>query len=895
MNKNLLVLLFVYISVTSIGQTIPNGSFENWTSSTYENPTNYPLTSNSEAFGQAGVFNVVKTADSYAGLYAVRLTTATSKGIMGYFLNSDPVSDINPTTWTGGIPYTETPTSIQGYYKYNVATGDQGTIIVAFRDADKHDIGTYQFNVGGVHGTYTYFSFEIPALTGTPATVIFAATSSNLSNGGGPEGSELFLDDISFTGVASQPELLNGGFESWTEVQTPLTLADWYSTGGGNNGDNGIHRTADALTGIFALELVTHSGTDNNGNPQAQAGQVTTGYNDNSGNNVGGIPYTSLSGTLAFSYKYTPSGSDNAQVNLSFKKDGNYFWNTGITLSSSNNYKYMEVPFILGQTPDMMNIQISSSSGNELSLIGSDLKIDDLHFKAPALMTWTGSIDNNWNNTDNWTPNTVPAAVDDVVIPDVTNKTFPFILENFGPPTFCNNLTIEAGATLTINQGNALTVNGILTNNAGPAGLVVKSFGSLIENNPGVAATVECAFSSGSNWHLFCLPTTNDFVASPLFNGAFVDEYVEPAGEWNRLVDVNTVNAKTGYAINFASGMQTLAFTGTLNTGNQTFSGFSYTPSATGYGPGWHLTGNPYPSAVSLEMGPWQASGIDGYVYVWDGSQYLCAPTHENYGTLPNNIIPAMQGFFIKANTNDASFTIPQQARIHFNSFYKNAETVDNVLNLNISGNGYKDKAIVAFNPASTSGFDSDYDAYKLLGIAEAPQLYSIIQDNILAVNSLPSIETNSDVSLGFKAGAENIYTLTVNGIESFGSSTPVLLEDLKTNTILDLRVNPMYSFSAVPGDVEHRFNLHFNAYTGISENTASIVGIYSYKQMVYISNPKALKGKIQIYDITGRLLSSAILTGSPSYKINVGNYTGNLLVKVITGKGVTSGKVFVN
>jgi hypothetical protein len=467
-------------------------------------------------------------------------------------------------------------------------------------------------------------------------------------------------------------------------------------------------------------------------------------------------------------------------------------------------------------------------------------------------------------------------------------------MENYGSPTACNNLTIETGAMLTINQGNALTVSGVLDNKAGPSGLVVKSFGSLIENNPGVAATVERDFSSGSNWHLFCLPTTNGLAASPLFNGAYVDEYTEPAGEWNRLGNSNTVNARTGYSVNFPSGEHTLAFSGILNTGDQTFSGFSITPSAPGYGPGWHLTGNPYPSAVGLEMGPWQVSGIDGFVYVWDGGQYLCGPTQAGYGTLPNNVIPAMQGFFIKANQNGALFTIPQQARTHYNSFYKKTETFSTVLTLNMSGNGYKDKAIVAFNPVSSPGFDNDYDAYKLFGIEEAPQLYSIIQDNILAVNSLPAIELNTDVALGFKVGDENIYTLSVTGIESFGANTPLLLEDLKTNTIRDLRANPEYSFSAAPGDVEHRFNLHFDTYTGISKSTASIVSIYSNKQMVYISNPKALKGNIQIYDLTGRLLSSAKLSGNSSDVINMGNYTGNLLVKVITAKGIANGKVIV-
>ena len=470
MKKTLLVLLFVYIAISSSGQTIPNGSFENWTSTTFENPQNYPQTSNSELFGQAGILNVVKTADAHAGSHAVKMTTVTSKGMMAYITNSDPVNDVDPATWTGGIPYTEKPTGIQGYYKYNVADGDQATIIVAFRDAAGLNIGSYPFQIGGAHNEYTYFYFDIPALSVTPAKVIFAATSSILANMGGPEGSELFLDDVSFTGVSSQPALLNGGFESWDLIQTPLTLDDWYTMSGGD-GDNGIHRTASAVDGTYALELITHEGRDQSDNPNAQSGQVTTGYNDNSGNNIGGIPYTSQSGTLAFSYKYAPQGNDTAQINLDFRKNNGNVGGAGMQLQASAEYQYKEISFNLGQAPDMMNIQISSSNGNNLEFIGSDLIIDNLHFKGPAQMIWTGSTDNNWNNGGNWMPNTVPTAADDITIPNTSSK--PFIMENFGSPTACNNLTIESGAMLTINQGNALTVSGVLDNKAGPSGLVV--------------------------------------------------------------------------------------------------------------------------------------------------------------------------------------------------------------------------------------------------------------------------------------------------------------------------------------------------------------------------------------------------------------------------------------
>jgi hypothetical protein len=61
------------------------------------------------------------------------------------------------------------------------------------------------------------------------------------------------------------------------------------------------------------------------------------------------------------------------------------------------------------------------------------------------------------------------------------------------------------------------------------------------------------------------------------------------------------------------------------------------------------------------------------------------------------------------------------------------------------------------------------------------------------------------------------------------------------------------------------------------------------------VSHPYNLQGSIHLYDITGRLLSSTKMTGNSTDKIDIAGYSGSLLVKVITEKGITTGKVFVN
>ncbi|WP_447951987.1 T9SS type A sorting domain-containing protein [Chryseobacterium koreense] len=72
-----------------------------------------------------------------------------------------------------------------------------------------------------------------------------------------------------------------------------------------------------------------------------------------------------------------------------------------------------------------------------------------------AQKTWTGNSNTNWNNASNWSPSGVPAAKDDVVIANKANK--PVISSG---TAVCNNLTIDALASLTVAAGS-LNVSGV--------------------------------------------------------------------------------------------------------------------------------------------------------------------------------------------------------------------------------------------------------------------------------------------------------------------------------------------------------------------------------------------------------------------------------------------------
>lgn len=101
---------------------------------------------------------------------------------------------------------------------------------------------------------------------------------------------------------------------------------------------------------------------------------------------------------------------------------------------------------------------------------------------ACAGFTWIGTTSTDWNTGTNWCTGTVPIASSNVTIIPGANP--PLITS----AAVCNDLTINAGATVTISGSNTLTISGALTNN-----------GSLVTNSGTI--TVNGDFTNNSSFY----------------------------------------------------------------------------------------------------------------------------------------------------------------------------------------------------------------------------------------------------------------------------------------------------------------------------------------------------------------------------------------------------------
>ena len=392
-----LSFLFLSLAAAKAQNSVPNGNFESWITGTFDEPTNTTQSSNPASFYQFSTpFNCVKIADPQHGSFAVKLTTTTNgmDTIFGYFVNGNPNGPPS-NYWPGGVPYNQQATGIRGYYKCNVGVGDTARVLAVFKK-NAANIGVYIFSFYGVYNNYTLFSYNFsPPLPMAPDTVIFGAASSDFQNNNlNVPGSMIQLDSISFK-APSQPAGFDGDFENW-QTRTAYLPTSWkcYADQSGTS----VFRSTNFQAGAYALELKTFLG-DNNGVPRAQGTMATTGYWSNSCSCwAGGAPYAVQVDTLLFYYKYAPAGNDSANVSIVFKKNGVTVMNMWQDLPASVNYQLVKIPFNVGQIPDTAIVMAQSSRWQDtlLNCVGSDLKIDEMHFKTQPLTT---SIPLLWMNS----------------------------------------------------------------------------------------------------------------------------------------------------------------------------------------------------------------------------------------------------------------------------------------------------------------------------------------------------------------------------------------------------------------------------------------------------------------------------------------------------------------
>ena len=531
---------------------------------------------------------------------------------------------------------------------------------------------------------------------------------------------------------------------------------------------------------------------------------------------------------------------------------------------------------------------------------------------------WDGSVSNDWNVDDNWTPSGVPTSSNCVLIPNVTND--PII---YGPATnaYGLNLTVLSGATLQLNSSSTLTITDFVKVEP-TASFTIKNSASLVQVNntavnTGTIIMERTTHVRNTDYVYWSSPVAN-FSSSAISPGTSTSliwkwhpTLANSNGGEGNWVNGNEImipgkgyivrgpNSYTSTAADYTAIFTGVPFNGiiqpSISRGNRTVAignivgnnGVTITPE----NDNWNLVGNPYPSSIRALTFLSANTNIVGNVRLWrhglevssDYSSSFYATYGYNYsptdyinyngmGPNPpgfNGYIGAGQGFFILMNdgvaaTENVTFNNSMRSNTYTNSdfFRANARTQTepnkNRIWLSLlNAATTATTTLIGYTDAATYGIDRLYDASVSVGTAMS--IYSFINEKTMTIQGRPTPFSNTDtVPLGIKIETSGNHTIALSLVDGlFGdSSQGIYLEDNLLNIIHDLRAEP-YLFTAVAGTYNSRFILRYTN-ASLGNNNPNISQTYAFitNNLLQIQSNDTIK-EITIYDITGKLLKT--------------------------------------
>jgi hypothetical protein len=341
-------------------------------------------------------------------------------------------------------------------------------------------------------------------------------------------------------------------------------------------------------------------------------------------------------------------------------------------------------------------------------------------------------------------------------------------------------------------------------------------------------------------------------------------------------------------------------FSGKLNTGTVNIPVINSV--GTG-GSNFNLLGNPYPSSIDWKSGAWNRSdlavsggGYDYWICVDDAGNYgvYNSGSGSTNGTLGvSQYIAPCQAFFVQAATS-GTISSDEGVRTHsLQQWLKNDISETNLLRLKIScnANSYYDEMIVEFNPDfAGSGSPKLWSFY-----TDAPEIYALKNGNNYSILECDELTGDMVVAISTKTNVEANYTITSANADKFELGNKIMLEDLKTGIITNLKQTPSYTFAASPGDDPNRFHLVFGSPTGVEEPAAeNNFIIYASGHTVFVQNNNTNEPyQVMVTNMLGQTLVNKKLAGNILNQFELNNQPGVYVVTVIS-KGETFSKKVV-
>lgn len=325
---------------------------------------------------------------------------------------------------------------------------------------------------------------------------------------------------------------------------------------------------------------------------------------------------------------------------------------------------------------------------------------------------------------------------------------------------------------------------------------------------------------------------------------------------------------------------------------------------------GWNLIGNPYPTWLNLdtllkeEMGGeyqgahmWDADAGQYQAYVIGGE--TIERTHDNTGSsvdsISNKYIRPFQAFWVKMDkTSGASKAInidhtyralnPAAAPP---SYFSSTFIPRLRLNAYAASDSAWDQVLVVLNPNSNQARLGSEDAFDRASNNDRPNMALIHEDGErLCIDSRP-LDSATVIPMTFEQGADGATYHIAMVDDQFDPIMSAFLEDVKTNTIHDLK-NGAYSFVHDKGYTSTRFNIHLAPHY-VSQSELQLVDnkfqIWTANDKLFVQLDKAGLNQnitVKVFDISGKLVFETSATAeNTSLNIPLQMQAGAHIIKV--------------
>lgn len=399
---------------------------------------------------------------------------------------------------------------------------------------------------------------------------------------------------------------------------------------------------------------------------------------------------------------------------------------------------------------------------------------------------------------------------------------------------------------------------------------------------------------------------------------------LEDATGWE--VHTGNLNIAEGYALNFGNTLDPVLVEISGEVNNGTLEAKTLLNNHRKYTRGFHLVGNPYPSPIDWDAGNgWTRNNIDNAIYFFtasDTDQYT-----GNYTSYVNevstedptvdgrssNIIPSMQGFFIKVSDSDTqdlvtgSFGMDNRVRINnFTQEFLKAQKQNPKQLLRLTagfiGEIKKDATVIYFSPYSTLDFEKEFDAHKLMNSnKETPNFYNITRDKKeLAINAIPFPTSGNynKIPLGIKAEKSGRMSIALNAMENLSSRFNIYLIDHFRKIGQNLSQNPDYVFDIKEGTHNARFELMFSeekiTNPAFAFNEPFHVEVINNEVVVKLNLEDDQEGILQASTMIGQVLQIKKGSGQEQVELNGITSNGVYIINLLVGESRYSKKVLI-